>query len=64
MHRFTGIRGMITMMGLAYAFSTNRRASRYKTVAWGSSGLQNCSSLFRDALGLRPPRLRKAGRGS
>ena len=39
MHRFTGILGMITMMGLAYAFSTNRRAIRYKTVAWGL-GLQ------------------------
>ena len=39
MHRFTGILGVITMMGLAYAFSTNRRAIRYKTVAWGL-GLQ------------------------
>src|SRR3984957_18126636 len=39
MDRFTGILGMITMMGLAYAFSTNRRAIRYKTVAWGL-GLQ------------------------
>jgi CNT family concentrative nucleoside transporter len=34
-----GILGMLTMMGLAYAFSTNRRAIRYKTVAWGL-GLQ------------------------
>src|ERR1700693_5208103 len=39
MHRFTGILGMITLMGLAYAFSTNRQAIRYKTVAWGL-GLQ------------------------
>ena len=39
MHRFMGILGMLTMMGLAYAFSTNRRAIRYKTVAWGL-GLQ------------------------
>src|ERR1700691_3233499 len=39
MHRFTGILGMITMMGLAYAFSTDRKAIRYKTVAWGL-GLQ------------------------
>jgi CNT family concentrative nucleoside transporter len=30
---------MITMMGLAYVFSTDRRAIRYKTVAWGL-GLQ------------------------
>ncbi len=34
-----GILGMLTMMGLAYAFSTQRRAIRYKTVAWGL-GLQ------------------------
>lgn len=39
MHRFTGILGMITLMGLAYAFSTNRKAIRYRTVAWGL-GLQ------------------------
>jgi concentrative nucleoside transporter, CNT family len=39
MHRLVGILGMITMMGLAYAFSTDRRAIRYKTVAWGL-GLQ------------------------
>ncbi len=35
MGRFTGILGMLTMLGLAYAFSTNRRAIRLKTVAWG-----------------------------
>jgi concentrative nucleoside transporter, CNT family len=35
MGRFTGILGLITMLGLAYAFSTNRRAIRLKTVAWG-----------------------------
>src|SRR6202161_806292 len=39
MGRFTGILGMLTMMGLAYAFSTDRRAIRYKTVFWGL-GLQ------------------------
>src|SRR5579872_4835701 len=39
MHRFIGILGMMTVMGLAYAFSTNRRAIRYKTIAWGL-GLQ------------------------
>jgi CNT family concentrative nucleoside transporter len=39
MHRFVGILGMITMMGLAFLFSSNRRAIRYKTVAWGL-GLQ------------------------
>jgi CNT family concentrative nucleoside transporter len=35
MGRFAGILGMLTMLGLAYAFSTNRRAIRLKTVAWG-----------------------------
>jgi len=39
MHRLTGILGMLTLMGLAYIFSTNRRAIRTKTVAWGL-GLQ------------------------
>jgi len=39
MGRFTGILGLLTMLGLAYAFSTNRRAIRIKTVAWGL-GLQ------------------------
>jgi concentrative nucleoside transporter, CNT family len=39
MHRLVGILGMITMMGLAFLFSTDRRAIRYKTVAWGL-GLQ------------------------
>jgi CNT family concentrative nucleoside transporter len=39
MHRFIGILGMVTMIGLAYAFSTNRRAIRYRTVGWGL-GLQ------------------------
>jgi CNT family concentrative nucleoside transporter len=39
MHRLIGILGMLTMMGLAYIFSTDRRAIRGKTVAWGL-GLQ------------------------
>jgi concentrative nucleoside transporter, CNT family len=33
--RFTGLLGLITFLGLAYAFSTNRRAIRWRTVAWG-----------------------------
>jgi concentrative nucleoside transporter, CNT family len=37
--RFTGLLGLITFLGLAYAFSTNRRAIRWRTVAWGL-GLQ------------------------
>ena len=39
MGRFTGILGLLTMLGVAYAFSTDRRAIRVKTVAWGL-GLQ------------------------
>lgn len=36
MHRhWIGLLGMATILGLAYLFSTNRRAIRMKTVAWG-----------------------------
>ena len=37
--RFTGLLGLFVFLALAYAFSTNRRAIRWKTVAWGL-GLQ------------------------
>src|SRR6202789_1659746 len=39
MHSLVGVLGMLTMMGFAFLFSTNRRAIRGKTVAWGL-GLQ------------------------
>ncbi len=45
MGRFTGILGLLTMLGLAYIFSTNRRAIRMKTVAWGL-GLQIAFAIF------------------
>ncbi|HET9308061.1 MAG TPA: nucleoside transporter C-terminal domain-containing protein [Candidatus Sulfotelmatobacter sp.] len=45
MGRFTGILGLLTMLGLAYAFSTNRRAIRMKTVASGL-GLQIVFAIF------------------
>jgi CNT family concentrative nucleoside transporter len=45
MGRFTGILGLLTMLGLAYAFSTDRRAIRLKTVAWGL-GLQFVFAVF------------------
>ena len=45
MGRFTGILGLLTMLGLAFAFSTNRRAIRGKTVAWGL-GLQLAFAVF------------------
>ncbi len=35
MGRVTGILGLLTMLGLAYIFSTNRKAIRGKTVFWG-----------------------------
>jgi CNT family concentrative nucleoside transporter len=45
MGRFTGMLGLLTMVTLAYAFSTNRRAIRGKTVAWGL-GLQFAFAVF------------------
>src|SRR5438105_10469772 len=45
MGRFTGILGLMTMLGLAFAFSTNRRRINPKTVAWGL-GLQFAFALF------------------
>jgi CNT family concentrative nucleoside transporter len=45
MGRFTGILGLLTMLGLAYTFSTNRRAINKKTVIWGL-GLQIVFAVF------------------
>src|ERR1017187_1788497 len=45
MGRFTGILGLLTMLGLAYTFSTNRRAINKKTVVWGL-GLQIVFAIF------------------
>ena len=45
MGRYTGILGLIALIGLAFAFSTNRRAIRLKTVAWGL-GLQIAFAIF------------------
>src|SRR5438067_7160929 len=45
MGRLTGILGLVTMMGLAFAFSTNRRAIRVRTVAWGLA-LQFAFAVF------------------
>ena len=45
MYRFVGILGLLTMLGLAYLLSSNRRAIRWKTVAWGL-GLQFAFALF------------------
>jgi CNT family concentrative nucleoside transporter len=45
MERFVGLIGIAVILGLAYAFSTNRRAIRWSLVAWGL-GLQLTLALF------------------
>lgn len=45
MGRFTGLLGIVVLLGLGWLFSTNRRAIRLKTVAWGL-GLQFLFALF------------------
>jgi concentrative nucleoside transporter, CNT family len=60
MGRFTGILGVLTMLGLAYAFSTNRRAIRLKTVAWGL-GLQGAFAIFVLKIDLGRTLFEKAG---
>jgi concentrative nucleoside transporter, CNT family len=45
MGRLTGILGILTMLGLAFLFSTNRRAIRLRTVLWGL-GLQFAFAVF------------------
>jgi concentrative nucleoside transporter, CNT family len=45
MGRLTGILGILSMLGLAFLFSTNRRAIRLRTVAWGL-GLQFAFAVF------------------
>ena len=45
MGRFAGLLGMATLLGLAYLFSTDRKAIRVKTVLWGL-GLQLAFAIF------------------
>src|SRR4029077_571819 len=45
MGRLTGVLGIAVILGLAYLFSTNRRAIKFKTIAWGL-GLQLALGLF------------------
>ena len=45
MGRFTGILGIAVILGLAWLFSTNRRAIKLKTIAWGL-GLQILLGIF------------------
>ena len=45
MGRFTGVLGLLAMLGLAYLFSTARKAIKLKTVLWGL-GLQIVLGIF------------------
>src|SRR6266853_1077643 len=45
MARFTGILGMVVILALAYAFSTDRKAIKLKTILWGL-GLQLLLGVF------------------
>ncbi|MGI5843312.1 MAG: NupC/NupG family nucleoside CNT transporter [Candidatus Xenobium sp.] len=45
MERFVGLLGLITILGIAYALSTNRKAISFRTVGWGL-GLQFALALF------------------
>jgi len=45
MGRFTGVLGLLAMLGLAYLFSTERKAIKLKTVLWGM-GLQLTFAVF------------------
>ena len=45
MARFSGLLGIIVLLGIAYIFSTNRRAIRMKTILWGL-GLQFAFALL------------------
>jgi CNT family concentrative nucleoside transporter len=62
MHRFIGVLGVLVLLGLAYAFSTNRRAIRWKTVAWGL-GLQFVLAVFVFRLDIGRKLLERAGAG-
>lgn len=43
--RFTGILGLLAILGIAFALSTNRKAINFRTVGWGL-GLQFILALF------------------
>src|ERR1700689_3282136 len=60
MGRYTGVLGLLTMLGLAYTFSTNRRAINKKTVAWGL-GLQIVFAIFVLEVGFGRLLFQKAG---
>src|SRR2546422_4156159 len=63
MGRFTGLLGLATMLGLAYLFSTNRKAIRLKTVLWGL-GLQLAFAYFVLSCSIRRTMFEYAGKGA
>jgi CNT family concentrative nucleoside transporter len=60
--RWTGILGLLLMLALAYIFSTNRRAIRWRTVAWGL-GLQVLFAFLVLRWSLGQSVLNRAGNG-
>jgi concentrative nucleoside transporter, CNT family len=60
MGRFTGILGLVTMLGLAYAMSSDRKAIRLKTVGWGL-GLQIVFAIFVLRINIGRTLFQKAG---
>ena len=60
MYRLVGLLGIVSMLGLAFAFSTARRAIRLKTLLWGV-GLQFAFALLVLRLDLGRVVLAKAG---
>ncbi len=62
MSRLTGILGILTMLALAFAFSTSRRSIRLKTLAWGV-GLQIFFALLVLRFEAGRAALAKAGAG-
>ena len=63
MGRFTGLLGLLTMLTLAYLFSTDRKAIRLKTVLWGL-GLQLAFAFFVLRFAIGRALFEYAGRGA
>ena len=63
MGRLTGVLGIAVIIGLAYLFSTDRRAIKLKTIAWGL-GLQLALGLFGYQVSLASPLEMSSSRAS
>jgi concentrative nucleoside transporter, CNT family len=62
MYRLTGVLGIAVLLGLAWFFSTNRKAIRVRTVAWGL-GLQFLFAVLVLDVGFGQRALQAAGAG-